>query len=92
MIIQAKMNLRLLIDCKANPVTRDMLFDLYEDLQKRLIILLNVIEDLQIKKKLVDEEINRCSNRSKNVFLRRRSISSSGRRYSANSGVQAIIF
>ena len=61
----AKKNLRLVIDCKENEYTREELFNHYENLIKRLVILKNVFEDLQMKKSVLQHEKKRCSERCK---------------------------
>ncbi|XP_066919223.1 SCO-spondin-like [Clytia hemisphaerica] len=58
--------IRKMIDCKANVWgRRDELFDHYEGICKRKIIVRQVYEDLKIKKNILEKEKMRCANRSK---------------------------
>ena len=62
----AKTNTRKTIDCHPNDGDkRKDLFDHYEGLCKRMVILKSVYEDLLIKKEVIKKEITRCSQRSK---------------------------
>ena len=66
LIIIAKTNTRKTIDCHPNDGDkRKDLFDHYEGLCKRMVILKSVYEDLLIKKEVIKKEITRCSQRSK---------------------------
>lgn len=61
----AKKNIRIALDCHTNVNgTRTALFDSYEELCSRNIVMKNVMEDLQIKKKILENEDLRCKNRS----------------------------
>ena len=58
--------IRKMIDCKANVWgRRGALFDHYEALCKRKVIVRQVHEDLKIKKNILEKERNRCADRSK---------------------------
>ena len=66
----AKMSTRKAIDCHPNGgTTRSELFDHYEGLCKRMVILKNIYEDLVIKKEAFKREKVRCDQRSKFFFL-----------------------
>jgi hypothetical protein len=62
----AKLNVRKVIDCHPNnDYERKELFEHYEGLCKRMVVLKNVHEDLLIKKGVIEKEITRCIQRSK---------------------------
>ena len=62
--------IRKMIDCKANVWgRRDDLYDHYEGLCQRRIIVRQVYEDLGIKKKILEKENMRCAERSKYTVL-----------------------
>ena len=64
-IDDAKKNVRIAIDCRANTGVRSQLFDHYEALDKRNVILKNVLSDLKIKMYVLEKEKQRCQDRSK---------------------------
>lgn len=61
----AKTNLRKTIDCKHNQGIRSDIFDAYEGLYRRKVILNNVMTDLQTKKTILEKEQQRCLSRCK---------------------------
>ncbi|XP_066910416.1 uncharacterized protein [Clytia hemisphaerica] len=63
-INDAKKNLRLAIDCRVNSDNRDEIFDHYQSLFTREAYISNVMEDLKIKKEILEKEKKRCENRS----------------------------
>ena len=64
------MSTRKAIDCHPNGgTTRSELFDHYEGLCKRMVILKNIYEDLVIKKEAFKREKVRCDQRSKFFFM-----------------------
>ena len=65
----ARVNVREAINCKANTGIRNALFQHYEDLYKRKVIITQVYIDLQIKKDILSKELARCSSRSKCILL-----------------------
>jgi len=86
----AKKNVRTAIDCLENEDgIRAELFDKYEELCKRYIIMKNVLSDLDIKKNVLQQEKDRCSNRCKCVFLLCKSISSKGESFYGDSLLRA---
>ena len=61
--------IRKMIDCKANVWgRRGDLYDHYEALCKRKVIVRQVYEDLKIKKNILEKEKKRCADRSKFCF------------------------
>ena len=65
MINEAKKNVRIAIDCRANIENRNEMFVHYESLCKRTIIMRNALTDLKIKVDILEKEKQRCQNRSK---------------------------
>lgn len=62
----AKISTRKAIDCHPNGGgTKSRLFDHYEGLCKRMVILKNVYQDLIIKRNALEQEKLRCHRRSK---------------------------
>ena len=64
-INEAKKNIRIAIDCRANTLNRNEMFDHYEGLCKRIVIMNNVLTDLKIKVDILEKEKQRCQDRSK---------------------------
>ena len=64
-ITAAKSNTRIAIDCRVNTGVRSELFEHYEGLCKRNVILNNVLNDLKIKVDVLEKEKQRCQDRSK---------------------------
>lgn len=65
LIHTAKINIRKSIDCHFNANgTRADMFDQYEALCSRMVMLKNSIEDLTIKKAIIEREQERCEDRS----------------------------
>ena len=65
LVLAAKKNTRLGIDCYGNEGFSDTLFENYENLTKNYFIMKNVVTDLTIKKDVVNAELTRCQTRSK---------------------------
>jgi len=63
----SKTNLRKVIDCHANRNSRVDLFNQYEKLCERKVIIQNVMSDMLIKKSILKKEIDRCGKRSKST-------------------------
>ena len=68
-INDAKKNLRLAIDCRVNSDNRDEIFEHYQALFTREAYMTNVIEDLKIKKEILEKEKQRCEARSKTILF-----------------------
>ena len=61
----AKYNLRRVIDCNVNRGIRDDLILHYESLCKHRVVMRNVVDDLKIKRNVLEQEKERCLKRSK---------------------------
>lgn len=64
-IATAKANIRKILDCHVNVDIRSQLFDHYEALCRRNVILKNTYDDFFIKLNVIQAEQNRCKERSK---------------------------
>lgn len=65
-IVTAKLNVRKLVDCNTNVgAQKGLIYDHYEGLCRRMIIIDNVCNDLEIKKNIFEKELKRCKERSK---------------------------
>ena len=63
---EAKKNIRKIIDCRPNVWDRrEELFKHYKELFQRKVIVLRVLNDLKIKKTVLEQEKARCLKRSK---------------------------
>jgi len=69
-ITTAKTNLREVVDCHTNYPYRNELFDYYEALCERAVVMGNVRQDLAIKKTILEKEKERCIQRSKFTLLK----------------------
>ena len=65
----SKIHIRKMIDCHANVWSRrEELFDHYEKLCQRKIVIQQVLNDLKIKKDILDNEKKRCADRSEHFY------------------------
>ena len=67
-IIEAKKNVRIAIDCRANIENRNEMFEHYNGLCKRAVVIRNVLSDLKIKVDILEKEKQRCQDRSKSFL------------------------
>ena len=67
-INEAKKNVRIAIDCRANIENRNEMFEHYNGLCKRAVIIRNVLSDLKIKVEILEKEKQRCQDRSKSFL------------------------
>ena len=65
----AQLLIRKMIDCQANVwLRKEELFDHYENLSKRKVIIQQVLNDLKIKKTILENEKRRCADRSEYFY------------------------
>lgn len=57
--------LRQMVDCNGNSDVINSLFDVYQQVCSRMVVVKNVLQDLQIKRGLLKAEETRCIKRSK---------------------------
>ena len=60
------MNLRKQIDCTNNAL-KGTIFNQYEEMCRRNVIIQSTLDDLKIKLNIIGKELQRCSDRSKFV-------------------------
>ena len=68
-IDNSKTNLRKSIDCHGNRYSRSDLFTQYEQLCERKVVIQSVVNDLLIKKKILEKEKERWAKRSKFYYF-----------------------
>lgn len=67
-IATSKINLRKQIDC-TNSVVKGTIFERYQEMCTRKVIIQNTLDDLSVKLNIIKKELERCQNRSEFILI-----------------------